>query len=402
MIPGEDAFFKKAVSLKFAGRTLRFRVSQSLFSSHDVDAGTRLLLQSLLGARIGERPQVLDVGCGYGPIGIALKALLPLARVELTDRDALALSYARQNAALNEREGVEAYASLGYDDVRQQAYDLVVLNLPGKAGERVIRHLVMGAVARLAPGGRAAFVMVSPLTRMVAQTLREDPAVRVVHEEARRSHSVAHVAVDGALRDVEPARGFEAGVYDRATALVPAAGRSLELRTVFGLPEFDTPSFATQLLVEDATALLRAGSSVRHAVMLEPGQGHAAVLVQALARPERMTLAGRDLLSLRCARRNLLLNGAAATSVALDHGVRFAPARGEQAELIVGVLREDDGVDAHAQALRSAAEALPAGGVMLIAASSTAAVRAAKRLAGERRVRERRRRKGAVTLIIEG
>ena len=68
-----DSYFKKVVSLEHEGHSLRFRVAQDLFSSHEVDVGTRLLLRTLEQAGHERLRKVLDLGCGYGPLGLALK-----------------------------------------------------------------------------------------------------------------------------------------------------------------------------------------------------------------------------------------------------------------------------------------------------------------------------------------
>ena len=67
-----DPYYKKEVTLRIGGRGLVFRVSQTLFSSFGIDAGTELLLRTLH-REGGKFRKVLDLGCGYGPIGIALK-----------------------------------------------------------------------------------------------------------------------------------------------------------------------------------------------------------------------------------------------------------------------------------------------------------------------------------------
>jgi hypothetical protein len=87
----EDAYFKKIVELHIAGTALRFRVAQDLFSSHEVDEGTRLLLRSLTGSDAPAFRRVLDLGCGYGPVGLTLKKLDERRTVHLVDRDALAV-----------------------------------------------------------------------------------------------------------------------------------------------------------------------------------------------------------------------------------------------------------------------------------------------------------------------
>ena len=71
-----DPYFKKTAEFEFGNLSLEFRVSQTLFSSHAIDLGTEFLVRALhdTGVRF---EKVLDLGCGYGPIGIALKALNP-------------------------------------------------------------------------------------------------------------------------------------------------------------------------------------------------------------------------------------------------------------------------------------------------------------------------------------
>src|SRR4029453_8146036 len=82
--------FKKTVTLDVGGRRLELRVAQDLFSSHEVDVGTRLLLRTLAGPEHGRRRLVLDLGCGYGPLGLGLRAAAADRVVHLVDRDALA------------------------------------------------------------------------------------------------------------------------------------------------------------------------------------------------------------------------------------------------------------------------------------------------------------------------
>lgn len=88
-----DPYFKKEVSLHCAGQDLRFRVAQDLFSSFEVDSGSRLLLRFLADADISKVRKVLDLGCGYGVIGLALKAAYRSGSVQMVDRDALAVEY---------------------------------------------------------------------------------------------------------------------------------------------------------------------------------------------------------------------------------------------------------------------------------------------------------------------
>src|SRR4030043_141967 len=140
-----DVYYHKTIAFRAWKQSLQFRPSRQLFSSHDIDTGTKFLLRSIVEAGYPPFQRILDVGCGYGPLGLTLKSLHPDSTEHLADRDALAIEYSRQNADLNGLTGAEIYGSLGYDDVTRNDFDLIVSNIPGKAGEPVIACLLREA-----------------------------------------------------------------------------------------------------------------------------------------------------------------------------------------------------------------------------------------------------------------
>ena len=166
-----DSYFKKEVSLHYEGQDIRFRVAQDLFSSFEVDSGSRLLLRSLADADISKVRKVLDLGCGYGVIGLALKAAYRSGSVQMVDRDALAVEYSRQNAALNGLDDIEAYGSLGYDDVAERDFDLIASNIPGQG--RRAGDYAPSPRSRALPQARCmvAVVVVAALPSTVAAVL---------------------------------------------------------------------------------------------------------------------------------------------------------------------------------------------------------------------------------------
>lgn len=402
-----DLYDKKTVTLRQSGIRLELRVAADLFSSFEVDVGTRLLLRTLADApRQGQRHKILDLGCGYGPIGLTLKALDPGREVHMVDRDALAVAYSRRNADLNGLAGVEVYGSLGYDDVRATGFDLIASNIPAKAGTAAIRHFLLDAAHRLRPDGLVAVVVVAPLEALVAGVLAR-PGVEVVHCRSTASYAVFHYRFTGGQGLARSGRlgGPEEpglGVYDRQRVPLVHGGVRLEVRTAYGLPEFDSLGYQSELAVDALLGL--GGAPAGRAVVLNPGQGHVPALLWALLKPSEVHLVDRDLLALRYARANLVRNGCPPERVVTRHQVGLAGAGVAEAGVVVALLREREPPEAAAAAVRLAASELPPGGRLVVAASSTAVTRCLARLgpagAGVA-VRDRRRKKGFSVVVLE-
>ncbi len=396
-----DTYFKKEIRFEHAGQSLQFRVSQDLFSSFDVDIGTRRLLRSLAGTDAGRSRRILDLGCGYGPIGLTLKKLDLGRSVHLVDRDALAVDYSRQNAELNGLPDVEVYGSLGYDDVSATDLDLIIANLPAKAGPPVVAHLLQEAVYYLRPGGMVAVVVVTALEDTVAEALA-DPGVEILLRKAWPGHTVFHYrfafARDEADQPAESA--LERGLYDRGSMHTSFGGLGFPMRVAYDLPEFETLSYPSELLLD---GMLRLGDApIRRAVVFNPGQGHVPVALWKVFDPAIIALVDRDLLGLRCSRRNLLLNGCPADRITLSHQAGLFSQSEEQADLVAGLLREDEGPAAIAATIQQAAQQLAPAGILVVAASSTAATRAVRTIEAERvlKIKKRVRRRGQSLLVL--
>lgn len=140
---------------EYRGRKLRFLTDAGVFSRGELDTGTRLLLDALPEEMSGE---ILDLGCGWGPIGISVKALNPDVRVTMADVNLRALARSRENA---ERNGVqvEVLESDGFSALEGRSFDAVITNPPIRAGKQVIYRMFADAHARLKPGGRLFLVI---------------------------------------------------------------------------------------------------------------------------------------------------------------------------------------------------------------------------------------------------
>ena len=392
--------FKKTVTLDHGGRRLELGVAQELFSSHEVDVGTRLLLRTLAGPEHASRRRVLDLGCGYGPLGLALRAAAADRVVHLVDRDALAVEYSRENAARNRLDDVEVYGSLGYADVRGSGFDLIVSNIPAKAGPPVIEQLLLGGAGLLASGGLVAVVVIAPLRASVTAVLEGAPEVEVVFRRATASYAVVHYR----FRDRPAPAGTpdNLGVYERGRLTVTHAGASVRLRTAWGLPEFDSLGVPTRRV---ADALMRpAARPPRTALVLHPGQGHLPCLLWAGRRPAELRLVDRDLLALRFSQANLAANGCPVERVATAHRVGTDPAAAADADLGVAMLRPKEPPEATAATLRELVAVVPRGPTVGVGGGSAAVTRGLAALDAAKlpfRTLDRRRSRGASAVALE-
>ncbi|MGI6706071.1 MAG: class I SAM-dependent methyltransferase [Clostridia bacterium] len=127
---------------------LELMTDAGVFSKKKVDFGTDLLIRSLppLDGR------VLDLGCGYGVIGISIAAMNPKVHVSMVDINERAVSLTRQNIELNGLENAEAFQSNGFERV-EGPFDAIVSNPPIRAGKKVIYPLFEESIRYLRSGG---------------------------------------------------------------------------------------------------------------------------------------------------------------------------------------------------------------------------------------------------------
>ncbi len=155
-----------SVSLTVRGRELRLRTDAGVFSRGGIDRGTELLLEAM---EIGPCESVLDLGCGYGVLGIAAAKLSDGGRVILTDVNERAAGLAKANLKANAVANAEVRVGDLYEPVRDLAFDHIVCNPPLRAGRVVVDRIVAEAPSHLLDGGRLWLVA---RTRQGADALR--------------------------------------------------------------------------------------------------------------------------------------------------------------------------------------------------------------------------------------
>ncbi|MEQ2528948.1 class I SAM-dependent methyltransferase [Robertmurraya yapensis] len=117
---------------------LKFKTDNGVFSKREVDFGSRLLVESF------ELPEVegdlLDVGCGYGPIGLSI-AKDTGRNIHMVDVNERALSLAKENATLNNIVNVSIYESNCLDQVKHKEFAAILTNPPIRAGKKVVHQI---------------------------------------------------------------------------------------------------------------------------------------------------------------------------------------------------------------------------------------------------------------------
>ena len=144
--PG-SAHDERRFECEILGRRLIFTTDAGVFSRDGLDRGTEVLLESLPPLR----GRVLDLGCGWGAVGVALAAAWPELEVVMTDVNRRAAALARRNLAEN---GVRATVLQGDGFASVEgSFDAIITNPPIRAGKAVIYGLFAQARERLKPGG---------------------------------------------------------------------------------------------------------------------------------------------------------------------------------------------------------------------------------------------------------
>jgi len=141
---------ERRLELKIFGKNFTFWANNGLFSCDKIDAASIILMNVLMESIPSLTGKLLDLGCGYGPIGVVLGKVCPI-QVIMSDVNSIAVEYAAKNARLNLVEATCIHSD-GFESL-PFIYDNIVLNPPIHAGKDVMYRLYHGAAQHLVPGG---------------------------------------------------------------------------------------------------------------------------------------------------------------------------------------------------------------------------------------------------------
>ncbi len=143
------------INTNLCGRQFEFFTTSSVFSKKRVDTGTRLLIGSMV---LPDHGMVLDIGCGYGAVGIAAAAFKPAIKVVMTDVNIRAVRLARDNVEHNKMANAEVKHGFLYEPVKELSFDVVLSNPPVSAGMNIVKSIINQAPRVMSAG--ATFQMV--------------------------------------------------------------------------------------------------------------------------------------------------------------------------------------------------------------------------------------------------
>ncbi|ANU14726.1 Ribosomal RNA small subunit methyltransferase C [Planococcus halocryophilus Or1] len=133
------------------GEKFRFQTDAGVFSKSEVDFGSRLLIEAFQDSTI-DGP-VLDVGCGYGPIGMTVAKISPQKQVHMVDVNTRAIELAKTNVEKNDISNVQIYESDGLSAVEASGFSAILTNPPIRAGKETVFRFYEEAAKKLADGG---------------------------------------------------------------------------------------------------------------------------------------------------------------------------------------------------------------------------------------------------------
>ena len=132
------------------GHKLRFTTDVGVFSKGDVDFGSRLLVETFAEPEISGN--ILDVGCGYGPIGLSLAKSYVNRNIHMVDVNQRALELSKKNAQDNGISNATMYESFCYDGVEGE-FAAILSNPPIRAGKKVVHAIIEEAKEYLVENG---------------------------------------------------------------------------------------------------------------------------------------------------------------------------------------------------------------------------------------------------------
>lgn len=145
----------KEIKYTYYGKEVTFRVDLGVFSKDRVDFGSNVLLQNL---PVFNDESILDMGCGYGTIGLSIAKAFPKTNVLMCDVNRRAIELTNTNIMLNRISNATVIESNCYEKIDSKV-DVIISNPPIRAGKKVVYDICLNAVNYLNDNGVAFYVV---------------------------------------------------------------------------------------------------------------------------------------------------------------------------------------------------------------------------------------------------
>lgn len=143
------------ISAEIQNINLQFETDASNFSPTAIDQGTLAMLSVI---NFNQSDKVLDLGCGYGVVGILASKLIGQRNIVMSDVSESAVKYAKINAKLNKVSDIEIRLSNGYENIPENDFTLILSNPPYHTDFSVPKHFIEVGFRKLVLGGKLIMV----------------------------------------------------------------------------------------------------------------------------------------------------------------------------------------------------------------------------------------------------
>lgn len=172
MIPKDIRSLRNDIIFKadLRGHNFVFHSTWGLFSPTEIDDGSLMLINQV---EIKPTDYTLEVGCGYGPIGLTIAKMSPQGRVHMLDKDFVAVDFTKKNAQINGIQNCDIYLSNAFSNVPDIEFDNIVSNLPAKVGNELLFLILNDAKKHLKKGGKFYVVVIAGLKDYIKRNFKE-------------------------------------------------------------------------------------------------------------------------------------------------------------------------------------------------------------------------------------
>ncbi len=162
----EDLHFNETL----LGEPFHFTSTWGLFSPRNIDDGSRMLLDNM---QIQPQDHCLDLGCGYGVLGMVMAKKASQGVTTLIDKDFVAVEYAKKNCQANQLNNCNILLSNGFSHIQNQQFHLIASNLPAKVGNEMLTLYMHDACTALHTGGHFYVVTITGLRRFIERMFKD-------------------------------------------------------------------------------------------------------------------------------------------------------------------------------------------------------------------------------------